>query len=104
MTSHSSAMSTQASIEPADDRFVVSDLPTLKALAEPLRMRLLLDLDERPKTVKELAASLDVPQTRLYYHVRILESCGLLRVAGRRIVSGIEERHYASTAKNWTIA
>jgi DNA-binding transcriptional ArsR family regulator len=97
-------MSTQTSVEPDDGRFVVSDIQTLKAVAEPLRMRLLLDLEEGPKTVKELAGSLDVPQTRLYYHVRILERHGLMRVASTRMVSGIEERRYETTASNWTLA
>jgi DNA-binding transcriptional ArsR family regulator len=84
--------------------FEISDLQTLKAVAEPLRMRLLMSLDEGDLTVKELAAKLTVPPTRLYYHVRILENHGLLRVASTRMVSGIEEKRYASTARSWTIS
>jgi DNA-binding transcriptional ArsR family regulator len=86
------------------DVFKIPDVPTLRAVADPLRMRLLMALDEGPLTVKELAARLDVPQTRLYYHVRMLEKFGLLVVASTRMVSGIEERRYAATAKSWDIA
>jgi DNA-binding transcriptional ArsR family regulator len=96
-------MATAAALEIAEV-FKIPDVPTLKAVADPLRMRLLMALDEGPLTVKELATKLDVPQTRLYYHVRMLEQFGLLAVASTRMVSGIEERRYAATAKSWDIA
>jgi DNA-binding transcriptional ArsR family regulator len=86
------------------DVFTISDIPSLKAVADPLRMRLVFALDDADLTVKELAAKLGVPQTRLYYHVKLLESAGVLRVASTRMVSGIEERRYASTARSWTVS
>src|SRR5581483_11875053 len=86
------------------DVFTIQDVPTLKAVAEPQRMRVLMLLDDGDLTVKEIAARLAVPPTRLYYHVRILENHGLLRVASTRMVSGIEEKRYAATAKSWTIS
>ena len=87
-----------------EDPLVISDVGTLKAVAEPLRIQILMELSPGPKTVKEIAADLDVPPTRLYYHFKILEHAGLIRVAGRRLVSGIEERSYAATASSWTTA
>jgi len=84
--------------------FTIEDVPTLKAVAEPQRMRVLMLLDEGDLTVKQMAAKLGVPPTRLYYHVRILEDHKLLRVASTRMVSGIEEKRYAATAKSWTIS
>lgn len=45
-----------AGLEP-DDVFVVGDLATLRLLAHPLRLRILEALRDRPRTVKELAAS-----------------------------------------------
>ena len=92
-----------AAIEKAEE-FIARDIPTLKAMAEPLRMRLVMLLDHGDLTVKEMAAKLGVPPTRLYYHVRILEQHGLLRVASTRMVSGIEERRYASTAKTINVS
>jgi len=94
---------TMPTIEKADV-FTAEDIPTLKAFAEPLRMRLLMLLDEGELTVKEMAAKLDVPPTRLYYHVRILESFRLLQVVSTRMVSGIEEKRYAATAKSWNVS
>lgn len=89
--------------EPAE-RFVIEDIETLRVLADPQRMSLLLMIGEEPRTVKEMAAAHGVPQTRLYYHVRKLESHGLIRVARRRMVSGIEERTYEAIAKSWTVS
>jgi len=79
----------------------MANAATLKALADPLRIRIGLLLLESPMTVKELAAALEVPQTRLYYHVRILEQHDLIEVVERRMVSGIEERRYGGILDNW---
>ncbi len=77
----------------------------LKALADPLRLRMGLLMLEEGRTVKELAAILGVPPTRLYYHVRILERHGLIEVVERRMVSGIEERRYKAVLgdEGWAI-
>lgn len=80
------------------------DAAKLKALSDPLRLRMGLLLIDAPRTVKELAAALDVPPTRLYYHVRLLEEQGLIEVVERRMVSGIEERRYRAIEENWVVA
>jgi DNA-binding transcriptional ArsR family regulator len=74
----------------------------LKALADPLRLQILIELLD-PKTVKEVAAVVGGSPTRLYYHVNILEKAGLIRVVSRRKVSGIEERRYR-TVERWSLA
>jgi DNA-binding transcriptional ArsR family regulator len=91
-------------MEASGEQFVIRDVVTLKSLADPLRLQVLLEMQDGPRTVKEVASTLGVPQTRLYYHVKILERNGLIHVAGRRMVSGIEERSYQATAKSWTIS
>jgi DNA-binding transcriptional ArsR family regulator len=73
----------------------------LKAASDPTRIRIGLLLFDEGRTVKELAATLAVPATRLYYHVKILEQHGLVEVVERRMVSGIEERRYRSVADAW---
>lgn len=73
---------------------------TLKALADPVRLAILSVLMDRTRatmrvmSVKELAAELGEPQTKLYRHVRLLEAAGLIRVAATRQVSGITEQRY----------
>lgn len=90
--------------EDLPETFVIKDAATLKALAEPMRMQILMELAEGPKTVKEVAGALESGATRLYYHFKILQKAGLIRVSGRRMVSGIEERTYAATADSWVPA
>src|SRR4051812_37595552 len=80
---------------------VVSDHETLRALADPLRLRILETMVSRADgawSVKELAAALAVPQTRLYHHIELLLERDLVRPAGQRLVSGIVETRYRVTA------
>jgi DNA-binding transcriptional ArsR family regulator len=78
----------------------VTNVETLKALADPIRLRLLSALMKDSagglpvRSVKELAAELDEPQTKLYRHVKQLEAVGLIRVVSSRVVSGIIEQRY----------
>ncbi len=82
---------------------VVRDLETLRVLGDPLRMRILALLGERPRTVKEVARALGLPATRLYYHFNLLEKHGLIRVVHTRVVSGIIEKHYQVTAREFNV-
>jgi len=82
---------------PADE-FVVDNLDTLKVLADPLRIRM-LDLMRDPCTVKQVANELDIPPTKLYYHITQLEKHGLIVLVDTQIVSGIIEKHYQAAAQ-----
>jgi DNA-binding transcriptional ArsR family regulator len=78
----------------------ISDAETLRALADPLRLRILSVLMQRDDgnlpvmSVKELAADLGEPQTKLYRHIKHLESAGLINAVSSRVVSGIVEQRY----------
>src|SRR5918999_1705814 len=87
-----------------DEQIVLEDLDAVRAVADPLRLRILFETTYTGHTVKELAATLGVPQTRLYYHVKLLQRHKLLTVVDRRMVSGIEERRYRSAAGGFTIS
>lgn len=75
----------------------ISDVETIKALSDPLRLRILEMMTTRHDelfTVKRLAGLLDVSQTKLYHHVNLLLERDLIRTAGTRVVSGIIETSY----------
>jgi DNA-binding transcriptional ArsR family regulator len=78
----------------------IDDVDVLKALADPTRLAILDALmrtrgrDLPIMSVKELAAELGEPQTKLYRHVRQLEAARLIKVAATRLVSGILEQRY----------
>lgn len=86
--------------DPDDPVREVTDVETLKALADPIRLALLAALmrsghgEPRVMSVKELAAELGEPQTKLYRHVKQLEVTGLIRAVSSRLVSGIVEQRY----------
>ncbi|MFJ6212330.1 ArsR/SmtB family transcription factor [Streptomyces sp. NPDC092296] len=89
-------------LEQAQER-QVDDVATLKALADPLRLAILDALMARgsqPLTVKEIAAALHEPQTKLYRHVKQLEKAKLITVAGTRLVSGIVESRYTAAQRS----
>jgi DNA-binding transcriptional ArsR family regulator len=90
---------------PADVR-PVADVETLRAMADPIRMSVLSALMDTSQgdlpvtSVKELAAHLGEPQTKLYRHVKQLEAAGLVRVAATRLVSGILEQRYQACQRD----
>ena len=67
-----------------------------KALADPLRVRLLEWLFEAPRSARQLADCAGLPADRLYYHLGQLEQAGLIEVAEYRpLARGKVERVYA---------
>jgi DNA-binding transcriptional ArsR family regulator len=92
--------------EAPDAERIVSDVETLKALSDPLRIRILETMASRKHltwSAKELAGELDVPQTRLYHHIELLVERDLIRVATQRIVSGIIESRYRIAALSFRL-
>jgi len=89
-------------LAPPEPERLVSDPETLRAIADPLRLRILETMVPRatlePWSVKELAAALRVPQTRLYHHIDVLLERDLIRAASQRLVSGIVETRYQVAA------
>jgi DNA-binding transcriptional ArsR family regulator len=82
--------------EPLPERRI-SDVETIKALSDPLRLRILELMTAAHRetfTVKRLATSLAVSQTKLYHHVNLLVERELIQPAGQRVVSGIIETSY----------
>jgi DNA-binding transcriptional ArsR family regulator len=85
----------------------VDSVDKLKAMADPTRLAILFALmktrhDLPVMSVKELAAELGEPQTKLYRHVRQLEAAGLIKVASTRMVSGILEQRYQACQHDLT--
>ena len=86
----------EGTFEPVAER-VISDVETLKALSDPVRLRILetmVTAADEAWTVKRLAKALDTNPTKLYHHINILEEREFIRVAGTRVVSGIIETSY----------
>lgn len=84
----------------------ISEVEGLRAMADPTRLAILSALmdprhGELPvMSAKELAAQLGESQTKLYRHIKQLESAGLVRVAATRMVSGILEQRYQARQRD----
>jgi DNA-binding transcriptional ArsR family regulator len=70
-----------------------------RALADPLRLRLLEALWLQPRSARELAKLEGLPAERLYYHLGQMEQAQLVRIAEYRpLPGGKVERVYAAAA------
>jgi DNA-binding transcriptional ArsR family regulator len=93
-----SGVAMQPDTEIPAETLQIDDLETLKVVADPRRKQLIDLLRQDAATVKELAATLHVSPKSLYYHVNLLQKHGLIRVVDTRLVSGITEKRYRTTA------
>ncbi len=76
----------------------VSDLETLRALADPLRVQIMELLEGQTFTVKQVAEKLGLAPSKLYYHFGALEKLGLIEVAETRMVANMLEKKFRSNA------
>ena len=73
----------------------------MRALAHPLRLRILERFAERARTTKQVADLLGEPPTRLYHHVAALERAGLLVLKETRKNRGTIEKWYEAAARSF---
>lgn len=79
-------------------RFPISDLETLRAIADPLRVQIMELLEGQSLTVKQVAEKLGLAPSKLYYHFGALEKLGMIEVAETRMVANMLEKTYRSAA------
>ena len=77
----------------------IDDPRLVKALAHPLRVRILSLLERRSATPKEMAQELGVPLENLAYHVRTLRGFGFIKLERKRMVRGAVEHRYKLAAR-----
>lgn len=74
----------------------------MKALADPIRHRILGIIQSRPATAKQIADRLKTPPGTIGHHLQVLEAAGLAKVVARRLVRGIVAKYYTRTARIFT--
>lgn len=75
----------------------------LRALAHPLRLRLVEMFADTPRTTMQVAALMGEPPTRLYHHVNALERAGILKLTRTRQVRGTTEKYYVRQTTRFTV-
>lgn len=83
-----------------EDVLEIEDIHVFEVMNDRFRHRIMRELLD-PKPVKTLAERLDVPVTRLYYHVNQLADVGLIRVVEERKVGAIVEKVYQTAARSF---
>jgi DNA-binding transcriptional ArsR family regulator len=68
--------------------------PVLRALAHPLRLRMLSLMWPRPMSAAELSRELDISHALASQHLRRLDTVGLVELAEERTRRGGRERRY----------
>lgn len=87
-------------MEEIAETFDIVTVEQLRAMADPLRIRIYDVLVNKPMTATQVGDELDEPAPKAHYHVRELERVGLVRLVETRERSGILEKYYRAIARN----
>lgn len=74
----------------------IDDPRLVKALAHPLRIRILAHLEHRTASPSDVAAEIGAPLGNVSYHMRTLERLGLVRMVRTRRRRGAIEHFYSA--------
>ena len=85
------------------DVHVIDDPAAAAVALEPVRSRLLAELAE-PASAAALAARVGIPRQKVNYHLRALESHGLVRVADTRRWGGLTERRMVASGASYVVS
>ena len=80
--------------------FEIEDVRVLEVMNNAVRLRIMRHLME-PTTVRQLAERLEVPVTRLYYHLNLLEEVGVIEVVEMRKSGAMQQRVYRAVATDF---
>ncbi len=85
------------------DTHMLADLRQVRAVADPLRLRILEAFRDKSMTTKQVATLLGEKPTKLYHHVDLLERLGLIRLVETRRNRGTVEKYYRPVAAEFIV-
>ena len=77
----------------------VKEPEQFRAIGDSTRSRIISLLSEKAATTSQLAAALGQSKGNIGYHLKVLESVGLVRIVRTRQVRAITEKYYGRTAR-----
>ena len=83
---------------------VIEDPAAAVAALDPVRARLLTELRDEPASAATLAARVGLARQKVNYHLRTLESHGLVELAEIRMRGGIAERLLRATSATYVVS
>lgn len=89
--------------------YIINDLAALQVISDPLRLSIFLqirrdNLEGKLSSARQLARQLKISQTKLYYHLKMMEQHRFIEVGETRTVSGIPEKWYQTTSPHLVVS
>src|SRR5262245_48755374 len=85
------------------DLGVIDDPASAGVALDPVRSRLLAEL-RTPASAATLAGRIGLPRQKVNYHLRTLETHGLVRVDSKKRWGGLTERRLVATASSYVVS
>ena len=82
------------------ESFIIEDRAVLKEIVDITRQKIVRTLYDDPLTAEDIANKVDFPQGKIYYHLKKLESVGIIQSENAGIVNGINQKQYLNVARN----
>jgi predicted transcriptional regulator len=84
---------------------ILTTLEEVKAISDPLKYRILMSYikKDEPATVKQIADSINEVPAKVHYHVKKMESLGILELIYTKEIKGIIAKYYQPTAEKFEI-
>ena len=82
------------------ESFIIEDREVLKEIVDITRQKIVRALYDDPLTAENIADKIDFPQEKIYYHLKKLESAGIIQSENAGIVNGINQKQYLNVARN----
>ena len=82
------------------ESFIIEDREVLKEIVDITRQKIVRILYDDPLTAENIADKVDFPQEKIYYHLKKLESVGIIQSENAGIVNGINQKQYLNVARN----
>ncbi|WP_152826530.1 winged helix-turn-helix domain-containing protein [Paenibacillus glucanolyticus] len=73
----------------------------LKAIADPLRTKILMKLVKDAHTGQQLAEMLDITRNNIYFHLKELEKHGVIQIVRKEEKNGIVQKYYRAVASRF---
>ena len=81
------------------ETLMIDNLPQLKCVSDPFRIKLLELIADEPKTGQQIADELDIPRAKIHYHLVELEKNGIIEIVKTEQKHSIIQKFYAPVAK-----
>ena len=81
----------------------IDNIKLLKLISDPIRKQIIDVLYEDPLTASEISDEINFPKDKIYYHIKKLQSAGILIIAESEKVKGITQNKFINSAKKFEI-